>query len=169
MLKHDHDDVLLNTVKIIPAEGDKGKSLGIISKDTAERKIIFEPGSNFDYLKRNQAKVVRIKYKTTGSIAVIKEVDYGNQLRFESITSLDHLSASVKDHELVIKDKSNPPRTVVIDREWENKLKTGISTNLFELILDFVQRFPLMLFQKSDQEFFLIFFFIIFILFFLLQ
>ena len=153
VLKHDHNDVLLNTVEIIPAEGDEGKSLGTISKNAANRKIIFKPGSDFNYLKRNQAKVVRIKYTTTGSMATIKEGDYGNQLRFESVTSLDHLAASIEDHKLVFKDKSNPPRTVLIDHEWGNKLQTGVSTNLFDLILDFAQRFPLILFRKNDQEF----------------
>ena len=153
VLKHDHSDVLLNTVEIIPAQGDEGKNLGTISKDTANRKIIFEPGSNFNSLKRNKAKVLRIKYTTTGSMATIKEDDYGNQLRFESINGLDQFAASIEDDQLVFKDKSNPPRTVLIDHEWGRKLKTGISTNLFDLIIDFAQRFPLMLFRKNDQEF----------------
>ena len=153
VLTDDHADVLLNTVEIVPAQGDEGKNLGIISKDTANRKIIFEPGSNFNLLKRNQAKVVRIKYTTTGSMATIKEEDYGNQLRFESIKRLNDLTASVENNFLVFKDKSNPPRTVLIDHEWGNKLKTGVSTNLFDLIMDFAQRFPLMLFRKNDQEF----------------
>ncbi|KAL9979399.1 hypothetical protein ACROYT_G017057 [Oculina patagonica] len=153
VLKHDHNDVLLNTVEIIPAQDDEGKNLGTISKDTANRKIIFEPGSNFNFLKRNKAKVVRIRYTTTGSMATIKEEDYGSQLRFESIKGLDQFAASIEDDKLVFKDKSNPPRTVLIDDEWGNKLKTGIATNLFDLIIDFAQRFPIMLFRKNDQEF----------------
>ncbi|KAL9979389.1 hypothetical protein ACROYT_G017043 [Oculina patagonica] len=153
VLKHDHADVLLNTVEIIPAQGDEGKNLGIISKDTANRKIVFEPGSNFNFLKKNEAKVVRIKYTTTGSMATIKEEDYGNQLRFESIKCLDHFAASIENDKLVFKDKSNPPRTVLVDDEWNKKLKTGMSTNLFDLIFDFAQRFPLMLFRKNEKEF----------------
>ena len=151
VLQDDHADVLLNAVEIIPAQGDEGKNLGIISKDNANRKLIFEPGSNFNSLKRNQVKVLRIKYTTTGSMATIKEDDNGNQLRFESIRSLDDLTASIENNQLVFRDKSNPPRTVLIDHEWGNKLKTGISTNLFDLILDFAQRFPLMLFRENDQ------------------
>ncbi|KAL9979378.1 hypothetical protein ACROYT_G017032, partial [Oculina patagonica] len=153
VLKHDHNDVLLNTVEIIPAQGDEGKNLGTISKDTANRKIIFEPGSNFKSLTKNKAKVVRIKYTTTGSMATINEGDYGSQLRFESIKGLDQLAASIEDDKLVFKDKSNPPRTVLIDGEWSRKLKTGISTNLFDLIIDFAQRFPLILFRKNEKEF----------------
>ena len=153
ILKHDHADVLLSTVEIIPAEDDAGKNLGTISRDHSNRKIIYQPGSNFNSLKRNQAKVLRVSYTTMGSIATINEGDDGNQLRFESIRSLDHLAASVEDDKLVFKDKSNPPRTVFIDNEWGNKLKSGISTNLFDLIIDFAQRFPLMLFRKNDQEF----------------
>lgn len=153
VLQDDHADVLLNTVEIVPAEGDKEKNLGTISKDTADRKLIYRPGSNFNSMKRNQAKVLRIKYTTTGSMATIKEDDNGNQLRFESITSIDDLTASIEDDKLVFKDKSSPPRTVLIDHEWGNKLKRGISSNLFDLILDFAQRFPLMLFRKNDQEF----------------
>ena len=102
ILKHDHADVLLSTVEIIPDKDDAGKKLGTISRDHSNRKIIYQPGSNFNSLKRNQAKVLRVSYTTTGSIA---------------------------------------------------KLKSGISTNLFDLIIDFAQRFPLMLFRKNDQEF----------------
>ena len=40
---------LLNIVEIIPAEGDEGKNLGIISKDTANRKLIFEPWRKFKF------------------------------------------------------------------------------------------------------------------------
>jgi len=153
VLQDDHADVLLKTVEIVPAEGDEGKNLGTISKDATERKLIYRPGSNFDSMKRNQAKVLRIKYTTTGSMATIKEDDNGNQLRFESITSIHDLKASIEGDKLVLKDKSNPPRTVLIDHEWGNKLKSGISTNLFDLILDFAQRFPLMLFRKNQHEF----------------
>ena len=59
---------------------------------------------------------------------------------------LDHLTPSIEDDKLVFKNKSNTPRTVFIDHKWGNKLKTGISTNLFDLITDFAQRFPLILF-----------------------
>jgi len=153
VLKDDHADVLLKTVEIVPAQGDQGKNLGIISKDSTNRKLIFEPGSNFDYLKRNAAKVVRVKFTTTGSSATIKEDDSGNQLRFESITSLDGLTASVENNFLVFKYKTNPPRTALIDHEWGNKLITRTLTNLLDLIIDFAQRFPLILFRKNDQEF----------------
>ena len=50
MLQDDHTDVLLNIVEIIPAEGDEVKNLGIISKDTANRKLIFEPWRKFKFL-----------------------------------------------------------------------------------------------------------------------
>ena len=53
---------------------------------------------------------------------------------------LDHLTASIEDDKLVFKNKSNTPRTV-FDHEWGNKLKSGTSTNLFDLITDFAQRF----------------------------
>ena len=151
VLQDDHADVLLNAVEIVPAEGDEGKSLGTISKDTADRKLIYRPGSSFNSMKRNQAKVLRIKYSTTGNMATIKaEDDIGNQLRFESINSIDDLKASIEDDKLIFKDNSSPPRT---DHEWGNKFKSGISTNLLDLILDFAQCFPLMLFRKNDQEF----------------
>ena len=153
VLKDDHADVLLKTVEIVPAQGDQGKNLGIILKDSTNRKLIFAPGSNFDSLKRNAAKVVRVKFTTTGSLATIKEDDSGNQLRFESITSLDGLTASIENNFLVFKYKTNPPRTALIDHEWGNKLMTGILTNLLDLIVDFAQRFPLILFRKNDQEF----------------
>ncbi|MCG8372943.1 MAG: hypothetical protein MI700_05400, partial [Balneolales bacterium] len=153
VLKYDHADVLLKTVEIVPAQGDQGKNLGIILKDSTNRKLIFEPGSNFNSLKRNAAKVVRVKFTTTGSLATIKEEDSGNQIRFESITSLDGLTASIENNFLVIKDKTNPPRTALIDKEWRNKLTTGISTNLLDLIIDFAQRFPLIVFRKNNQEF----------------
>ena len=86
-------------------------------------------------------------------MATIKEDDNGNQLRFESITSLDDLTASIENNYLVFKDKESPPRTLLIDHEWGNKLNTGISTNLFDLIIDFAQRFPLILFRKNKKEF----------------
>ena len=153
VLQDDHADVLLNAVEIVPAEGDEGKNLGTISRDTADRKLIYRPGSNFNSMQRNQAKVLRIKYSTTGNMATIKEDDIGNQLRFESINSIDDLKASIEDDKLIFKDNSNPPRTVLVDHEWGKKLKSGISTNLLDLILDFAQRFPLMLFRKNDQEY----------------
>ena len=63
---------------------------------------------------------MRVSYTTTASIATINEGDDGNQLRFESIRSLDHLAASIEDEDdkLVFKDKSTPPPTVFIDNEW---------------------------------------------------
>ncbi len=152
LLRHDHADVLLKTVDIIPAQGDEGKNLGTISKDTANRKIIFEPGSNFNFLEKNKAKTIRITYTTTGSMASIKEQDYGNELRFESIKSLSHLSASIANDNLVFMEKSNPPQTVLIDHEWSNKFKTGW-TSVSDLIIDFVQRFPSILFRENERQF----------------
>ena len=152
VLKHDHESVLLNTVEIIPAEGDESKNLGTIAKDTTNKKIIFRPGLNFNSLEKNKAKTLRIKFTTTGSMSTIKERGYGNQLRFESISSLDHLTASTEDNKLVFKDKSNPPRTVLIDHEWSNKLTNGIYTSVFDLIVDFVERFPLILFRGQDEQ-----------------
>ena len=153
VLKHDHEGVLLNTVEIIPSQEDEGKNLGKISKDNANRKLVFQPGSNFNFLEKNKAKAVRIKFTTTGNIATIKEKDYGNQLRFDSITSLDQLTASIENDNLVFRDKSNPPQAVLIDQEWSNRLSTGLYTSLFDLIVDFVDRFPLILFRKTEKEF----------------
>ena len=153
VLKHDHEGVLLNTVEIIPSPEDEGKTLGTISKDNANRMLVFQPGSNFNFLEKNKAKAVRIKFTTTGNIATIKEKDYGNQLRFDSITSLDQLTASIENDNLVFKNKSNPPQAVLIDQEWGNRLSTGLYTSLFDLIVDFVDRFPLILFRKTEKEF----------------
>ena len=153
VLKHDHEGVLLNTVEIIPSPEDEGRTLGTISKDNANRKLVFQPGSNFNFLEKNKAKAVRIKFTTTGNIATIKEKDYGNQLRFDSFTSLDQLTASIENDNLVFKDKSNPPQAVLIDQEWSNRLSTGLYTSLFDLIVDFVDRFPLILFRKTEKEF----------------
>ena len=86
-------------------------------------------------------------------MATIKEKDYGNQLRFDSITSLDQLTASIENDNLVFRDKSNPPQAVLIDQEWSNRLSTGLYTSLFDLIVDFVDRFPLILFRKTEKEF----------------
>lgn len=96
---------------------------------------------------------MRIKFTTTGNMATIKEKDYGNQLRFDSITSLDQLTASIENDNLVFRDKSNPPQAVLIDQEWSNRLSTGLYTSLFDLIVDFVDRFPLILFRKTEKEF----------------
>lgn len=153
VLKHDHEGVLLNTVEIISSQEDEGKTLGKISKDNANRKLVFQPGSNFNFLEKNKAKAVRIKFTTTGNMATIKEKDYGNQLRFDSITGLDQLTASIENDNLVLKDKSNPPKTVLIDQEWSNGLSTGLYTSLLDLIVDFVDRFPLILLRKTEKEF----------------
>ena len=153
VLKHDHESVLLKTVEIIPSQEDEGKTLGTISKDSANRKLVFKPGSDFNFLEKNRAKTMRIKFTTTGNMATIKEKDYGNQLRFDSITSLDQLTASIENDNLVFKDKSNPPQAVLIDQEWSNRLSTGLYTSLFDLIVDFVDRFPLILFRKTEKEF----------------
>ena len=176
VLKYDHEDVLLNTAEIIRTQDDEGKNLGTILKDEANKKLIYQPDSNFDFLEKNKAKTIRIKYTTTGSMASIKEQDYGNQLRFESIKGLDDLAASIKKEKkarkkssismsikrdnlednymevLVFTDKSNRQQTVLADYEWGNRLKNGM-TSVFDLIEDFAQRFPVMLFRKDKKQF----------------
>lgn len=148
LLQDDHGDIVLASVEVIPAEGDDNKNLGSLKIDNTKRKLIFEPGNNFNDLERNRAKVIRVSFTTKGSTATIKEDDYGNVLRFESIESFDELKVTIKNDELVFKDSSD--NIVFIDQNWK---RLEHKTNLLDHILDFGQRFPAILFRKSDGEF----------------
>jgi len=148
ILQEDHNEVLLTSAEIVPAKGDENKNLGSLSIDSAKRKLIFVPGDNFNYLKRNRAKVIRVSFTTTGSIATINETDYGNILRFESVRSFNDLKISMVSDQLVLKDQSD--NVVMVDKMWK---RLESKTNLLDHILDFAQRFPSILFKTSSGSF----------------
>ena len=148
LLSRDVNDITLKTAQIVDKDNapiTSGK--GQLTK--SGNQLIFRPNSDFSTLKRGESETIRVQYITEGSSATIQEVNVANKIVLNAFSNVSELKVKVSSNgDLEFCDLQD--RLIFTDQAWGDLNRDGI-TNLNSLVLDFVNRFPMIQLKKTDQ------------------